>query len=117
MEGRKTGGRKAGTPNKRTVHHERVLAQAVEKLAGKAFKGDALAFLRTVYKGTLYPFEARPWMPPRRRCRSRWPSRQGRDELPRRGLCPWSAAPHLRQARRATPELTNSGLARPMLVS
>jgi len=59
LEGRKTGGRKAGTPNKRTVHQERVLAQAVEKLAGKAFKGDALAFLRSVYKGTLYPFETR----------------------------------------------------------
>jgi|SRR5829696_1989446 len=59
MEGRKTGGRKAGTPNKRTVHQERVLAQAVEKLAGKAFKGDALAFLQGVYKGTLYPFETR----------------------------------------------------------
>ena len=27
--------------------------------AGNAFKGDALAFLQGVYKGTLYPFETR----------------------------------------------------------
>src|SRR5215203_6352792 len=59
LKGKKTGGRRPGSKNKRTINEERVLAQAVEKLAGKAFKGDALAFLRSVYKGTLYPFETR----------------------------------------------------------
>lgn len=51
----KTGGRKKGTPNKRTVERERAEADAAAKIAtvlGPAFNDDVHAFLMSVYDDT-----------------------------------------------------------------
>jgi hypothetical protein len=49
----KTGGRKPGTPNKRTAERKAAVeaaAERVNELLPNAFQGDAHAFLITVYK-------------------------------------------------------------------
>jgi hypothetical protein len=55
----KTGGRKAGTPNKRTVALQSATATAAEQinavLGSDAFEGDALAFLMLVYRDPRQP--------------------------------------------------------------
>jgi hypothetical protein len=59
----KTGGRKRGTPNKRTLERERAMAAAALKVAEvlgpEAFDGDAHALLMSVYKDTRFPIELR----------------------------------------------------------
>jgi hypothetical protein len=61
--GPKTGGRKRGTPNKRTVERERAVAAAARKitaaLGADAFPGDAHALLMAVYKDPQQPAELR----------------------------------------------------------
>ena len=62
--GRKTGGRQKGVKNKRTVLLEQVAAQAelshaVGKAIPKAFRGDAHAFLMSVYKDPRMPLVTR----------------------------------------------------------
>jgi hypothetical protein len=55
----KTGGRKAGTPNKRTVALQAATVTAAEQidavLGSDAFDGDALAFLMLVYRDPRQP--------------------------------------------------------------
>jgi hypothetical protein len=59
----KTGGRRRGTPNKRTVERGKAVAAAAEKIAAAlgegAFDGDAHAFLMAVYKNDRLPVELR----------------------------------------------------------
>ena len=59
----KTGGRKRGTKNKRTVARERaqaeVAAKLTEALGADAFTGDAHAFLTAIYKDPEQPIELR----------------------------------------------------------
>ncbi len=59
----KTGGRRRGTPNKRTAEREQVVAAAAKKIAvalgEDAFDGDAHAFLMAVYKNDRLPVELR----------------------------------------------------------
>jgi hypothetical protein len=59
----KTGGRKRGTPNKRTAERERAVAAAARKitaaLGDDAFQGDAHALLMAVYKDPQQPSELR----------------------------------------------------------
>jgi hypothetical protein len=59
----KTGGRRRGTPNKRTVEREQAAAAAASKIAvalgEDAFDGDAHAFLMAVYKNDRLPVELR----------------------------------------------------------
>jgi hypothetical protein len=61
--GRKTGGRKEGTKNKRTVERERELKAAVssfqKKTTGNVFDGDALAFLVVIYTDMELPLGMR----------------------------------------------------------
>src|SRR5262245_46663535 len=54
----KTGGRKAGTPNKKTAALKQAVAEAVGALPG-AFEGDSYAFLATVYKDRALPLHVR----------------------------------------------------------
>lgn len=62
-KGFKTGGRKKGTPNKRTEARERQVQEAAAKIAaamgGKAFDGDAHALLMAIYKNEELPIELR----------------------------------------------------------
>lgn len=54
----RVGGRQAGTPNQRTEAREMKVAQAaamIESVMPDAFKGDAHAYLMTVYKDTGNP--------------------------------------------------------------
>src|SRR5580658_9840968 len=59
----KTGGRKAGTPNKRTVALRTATATAAEQisatLGSEVFDGDAHALLMTVYKDLNQPIGLR----------------------------------------------------------
>jgi hypothetical protein len=59
----KTGGRKVGTPNKRSTALQAVAAAAAEKiettLGPNAFDGDAHALLMAVYKDERYPIGVR----------------------------------------------------------
>jgi hypothetical protein len=59
----KTGGRKCGTPNKRTLALEQAAAEAAGKIASAlgdtAFEGDAHSLLMAVYKDTSKPLELR----------------------------------------------------------
>jgi hypothetical protein len=59
----KTGGRKAGTPNKRTVALRTATATAAEQisaaLGSEVFHGDAHALLMTVYKDPKQPIGLR----------------------------------------------------------
>jgi hypothetical protein len=59
----KTGGRKAGTPNKRTVALRTATATAAEQisatLGSEVFHGDAHALLMTVYKDLKQPIGLR----------------------------------------------------------
>lgn len=61
--GRRPGsGRKKGTPNKRTREREALIAQAaatIERALPDAFKGDAHAYLMTVYKDASLPVKDR----------------------------------------------------------
>jgi len=53
MKGKKTGGRKKGTPNKRTdksLQLRQNAAAVLEDLLPNAFKGDAHTFLMAIYK-------------------------------------------------------------------
>ena len=53
MKGRKTGGRKAGTRNRRTVENDRAATEAARKISATikgAFEGDAHELLMAVYK-------------------------------------------------------------------
>lgn len=51
MYGRKTGGRKKGSRNRRTVEQEQAVATVVgDALKENGFSGDAHAFLMAVYK-------------------------------------------------------------------
>jgi hypothetical protein len=56
---KKPGGRRRGTPNKRTVERERAVAAAAEQIAAvlgeDAFQGDAHALLMAVYKDPRQP--------------------------------------------------------------
>jgi hypothetical protein len=54
----KTGGRKAGTPNKKTAALKQAVAEAVGALPD-AFEGDSYAFLATVYKDKALPLGVR----------------------------------------------------------
>ncbi len=61
--GFKTGGRKPGSPNKRTLAamaETGKLAGKIEEVLGpQAFSGDAHAFLMTVYKNEAVPLDLR----------------------------------------------------------
>ncbi len=60
--GRKVGGRKKGTPNKRTAQRElriREAAAAVASLIPGAFEGDSHALLMAIYKNPHNPIELR----------------------------------------------------------
>ena len=63
MKGRKTGGRKVGSRNKRDLALELQAKQAAEKIAQalgeKAFGGDSHALLMTVYKDPSFPMDMR----------------------------------------------------------
>src|SRR5262245_13538295 len=54
----KTGGRKAGTPNKKTAALKQAVVEAVGALSD-AFEGDSYAFLATVYKNQALPLGVR----------------------------------------------------------
>jgi hypothetical protein len=54
----KTGGRKAGTPNKKTAALKQAVAEAVGALPD-AFEGDSYAFLATVYRDKTQPLNMR----------------------------------------------------------
>lgn len=62
-QGRKTGGRKPGSRNKRTLEFEAQMQQAAQKmkeaLGFELFEGNALAFLATVYKNPNLPVDMR----------------------------------------------------------
>jgi hypothetical protein len=62
-QGKKTGGRKPGGLNKRTLALEAKAKEAAQKietaLGGKAFDGDSHALLMAVYKNVDYPMELR----------------------------------------------------------
>jgi hypothetical protein len=59
----KTGGRKRGSKNKRTLARELAMADTAEKittaLGADGFAGDAHALLMTVYKNATQPIELR----------------------------------------------------------
>jgi hypothetical protein len=60
--GVKTGGRKPGSKNKRTVELAAAAenaAQAIAQALGEVFEGDAHAFLMAVYKDMTRPIETR----------------------------------------------------------
>ena len=60
--GRKTGGRRAGTPNNRTKQREIVVREAVSRLDEQiveVFQGDAHALLMLVYKDPSHPIDVR----------------------------------------------------------
>lgn len=60
--GRKTGGRRKGVPNKRTVKRREALAQVVEQLVDQIpdrFRGDAHEFLRVTYSDPRLPLDIR----------------------------------------------------------
>jgi hypothetical protein len=61
--GFKTGGRKKGAKNKRTLLLEnsthQMLDRATELLGDNAFEGDAHALLTSIYKNTRLPLEFR----------------------------------------------------------
>lgn len=63
MKGRKTGGRRKGTPNRITIEREAAVEQAHEQIAQvlgpTVFDGDAHAMLMTVYKDTSQPLVLR----------------------------------------------------------
>jgi hypothetical protein len=63
MQGKKTGGRKPGGLNKRTLALEAKAKEAAQKietaLGGKAFDGDSHALLMAVYKNIDFPMELR----------------------------------------------------------
>lgn len=60
MYGRKTGGRKKGSRNRKVVAREQAVAEVVtEALAENGFKGDAHAFLMAVYKNEAQPLVMR----------------------------------------------------------
>jgi hypothetical protein len=54
----KTGGRKAGTPNRKTAALKQAVVEAVGALPD-AFEGDSYAFLATVYKNQALPLGVR----------------------------------------------------------
>src|ERR1700746_2450994 len=54
----KTGGRKAGTPNKKTAALKQAVVEAVGALPD-AFEGHSYAFLATVYKNQALPLGVR----------------------------------------------------------
>jgi hypothetical protein len=54
----KTGGRKAGTPDKKTAALKQAVVEAVGALPD-AFEGDSYAFLATVYKNQALPLGVR----------------------------------------------------------
>jgi hypothetical protein len=54
----KTGGRKAGTPNKKTAALKQAVVEAVGALPD-AFEGDGYAFLATLYKNKDLPLAVR----------------------------------------------------------
>jgi hypothetical protein len=61
--GRKTGGRKKGVPNKRTLERQQALQEAV-KVAAEAtgttmFDGDAHALLALIYRNEALPIDLR----------------------------------------------------------
>lgn len=60
--GRKTGGRKAGTPNRRTAELAEATASVAERLSEAitdAFTGDAHAYMMSIYKDPAQPVELR----------------------------------------------------------
>src|SRR5215212_2446517 len=64
--GERRGGRKAGTPNKRTIEREQAardtiaqVTQAMQAAELGPFEGDAHALLVTVYKDTRLPIDLR----------------------------------------------------------
>ena len=60
--GKKTGGRKAGVPNKRTREVEaamEVVAAQFKRQVPEAFDGDGVAFLQTVYRNPGVAVEVR----------------------------------------------------------
>lgn len=60
--GVKTGGRKPGSKNKRTTELDaaaKAAAEAISQALGRAFEGDAHAFLMAVYKNDAYPVDVR----------------------------------------------------------
>jgi hypothetical protein len=60
--GERRGGRKKGTPNKKTAEQKAAIKAAVEKVVGRLeepFEGDGYAFLATVYKDTRQPIGVR----------------------------------------------------------
>jgi len=62
VKGRKTGGRKAGTRNRRTVESERAATEAARKISATikgAFEGDAHELLMAVYKDPDQPLQVR----------------------------------------------------------
>jgi hypothetical protein len=61
-QGRKTGGRQAGVPNKRTAATKAVLLEVVakfEEAVPAAFDGDAVALMQVIYRDPQYPIELR----------------------------------------------------------
>jgi hypothetical protein len=54
----KTGGRKAGTPNRKTAALKQAVVEAVGALPD-AFEGDSYAFLATVYRDKTQPLNMR----------------------------------------------------------
>jgi hypothetical protein len=62
-KGKKTGGRKVGSRNKRTVAIELKAKEAADKIAQalgeKGFNGDSHALLMTVYKDPSMPMDVR----------------------------------------------------------
>jgi hypothetical protein len=61
-QGRKTGGRKAGVPNKRTAAKNAALQAVVakfEEAVPTAFEGDAVALMQLIYRDPALPIELR----------------------------------------------------------
>lgn len=62
LPGERRGGRKKGTPNKRTVAVQDAMLEASTKLAKSlhdAFDGDAHALLMAIYKNNALPLDIR----------------------------------------------------------
>ena len=60
MYGHKTGGRKKGSRNRKTIARQEAVSDVVEQALGaSAFAGDAHAFLTSVYKDTQQPLVMR----------------------------------------------------------
>ena len=61
-KGRKTGGRRAGVPNKRTADTKADVQAVVAKFEAAvptAFDGDAVALMQVIYRDPQYPIELR----------------------------------------------------------